>query len=234
MDGVPGPGSALTLRLPGLPLMLWSGSTLTFASHAATSTPALSILDQIAAQLQVASVHLSPTSTRPTLVVVAEGVSRVRFANWLASQPDGDLSRVEWLVLNGAARDLDGVVAAIQQRTKLSLSAELVFVLPGPERPGGAALAATWARIVPQVQAELPVVVLRPGAGGYEEVERDPASPKIAARARLKISESQRPADDGPSADSQDIEDENEATPGPEDQLDQSAEFEAGPRHWRS
>ena len=233
-DGMPGPSSVLTLRLPGLPLMLWSGATLTFASHGATSPALRRVLDQIAAQLRVASVHLSPAATRPTLIVVADASSRVRFANWLASQPGTDLSRVEWLVLNGAVRDLDGVVAAIQQRAKLSSSAELVFVLSDPERPGEAAVAATLARIVPQLQPEIPVVVLRPAPGGYEEVERDPTASEVAGRALLEISDDQHPVGNGRGAAPQDVADENEPTPGLEAQLDVRAELEAGPRPWRS
>ncbi|WP_037281916.1 hypothetical protein [Rubellimicrobium mesophilum] len=214
--------------------MLWSGPALTFATDAGASLSGCRILDQIAVRMGVMSVHLRPAAPRPTLVVVPDAASRVRFATWLAAQPDVDVAHVGWLVLNGAARDVDFVVAAIRQVAELSSSAELVFVLPDSEWPGAAVVESTCARLVSGAEPDTPVVVFRPGAGGYEVVESEPSPAGSTATALLTISDSLDPADGPRAVDPQSDAEKGNATSVTENQLDPWSELETGLRPWRS
>jgi hypothetical protein len=233
LDDVLAPGSVLMLKLPELPPIVWDGLMLRCAGDVAPSPLARRILDETAHRLEAASLHIPLKAHPPTLVVVPEAASRIRFADWLSSAGAVDPSRVGCLVLNRVAQDPARAAAAVRQAVEFSASAEVVFVLRDAGRPDEVTEAGVWKGILSEVKLGTPVSVLRPTEGGYKTVERASTFPDVAATPRPVFPQSPRLVEVSQRPASQDEVGSKDATSVAEDESTLLDDIDADPTPWR-
>ncbi|EYD74364.1 hypothetical protein Rumeso_04049 [Rubellimicrobium mesophilum DSM 19309] len=233
-DGVSGPGSTLTLKLPGMPLMLWSEGVLRFAAGGVSGPAAERLLEQIAARLGSTAFHAGDVRRSQTLVVVADAPSRDRFIAWAASPPAASLSQVGWLVLHEAVHDSARAVAAVRKAVEVSAPVRVIVVLPETAGTEDKAKVPAWEHGLSELNLHLPVTILRPTADGYEEVRPDPLGQEPSDEALTVTSGNSPtvgPTTEPNSPDGSEAVDANSTNDGA---LDPGDDFEAGPSPWRS